>query len=248
MAVDRVGGKQRKARVSVRREAILRAALREFAARGFEGARVDRVARSARVNKALLYYHFGNKAALYEAVLTRWMEFLLGALRERVSPRPGPEEKLAALAAAFEDLVKRHPEYPQILVREFSSGGRNLTPKVLKRLLELLEFEGAILEEGRRDGVFRAASPLTVHLLLVVGTVLHLMGRKLMERSAKLGLHSFPPLPESPSGAVLGLLLDGLRADAGRRKGGLRSRGKPGGRGGEGAPGFGKTRRKEEAR
>ncbi len=248
MAVGREGGKPRGARASARREAILRAALREFAARGFEGARVDRVARSARVNKALLYYHFGNKASLYEAVLVRWMEFLLGVLRERVSPRPGPEEKLAALAAAFEDLVRRHPEYPQILVREFSSGGRNLTPEVLGRLLALLEFEGAILEEGRRAGVFRAASPLTVHLLLVVGTVLHLMGRKLIARSAMLGLRSVPPLPESPSGAVLGLLLDGLRADPGCRKGGLRSRKSREGRGGGRAAEIGKTRRKEEAR
>lgn len=248
MAVHRVGGKRREARACVRREAILRAALREFAARGFEGARVERVARWARVNKALLYYHFGNKAALYEAVLTRWMEFLLGALRERVSPRPGPEEKLEALAAAFEDLVRRHPEYPQILVREFSSGGRNLPPAVLKRLLELLEFEGAILEEGRRAGVFRAASPLTVHLLLVVGTVLHLMGRKLMERSAKLGLGSVPPLPESPSGAVLDLLLDGLRAGSDRRKAGRRARGRKEERPGDPLPEIRKTRRKEEAR
>lgn len=209
----KVGGK----RAPGRREAILRAALREFGARGFEGARVERVARRARVNKALLYYHFGNKAKLYEAVLLEWMEILLEEVRRRTSAERGPTEKLAAVAATFEDLVRRHPEYPQILVRELTSGGRNLSPAVLSRLLTLLALEGAILEEGRRAGVFRAASPLTLHLLLVVGTVLHLLGRTLMERSEKLGLGPVPVLPLSPSGAVLGLLMDGLRVEPDQR-------------------------------
>ena len=46
----------RPARVSP--DAILAAAALEFAERGFAGARVDRIARRARVNKAMLYYHF----------------------------------------------------------------------------------------------------------------------------------------------------------------------------------------------
>lgn len=178
---------------------------------------MERVARRARVNKALLYYHFGNKAKLYEAVLLEWMEILLEEVRRRTSAERGPTEKLAAVAATFEDLVRRHPEYPQILVRELTSGGRNLSPAVLSRLLTLLALEGAILEEGRRAGVFRAASPLTLHLLLVVGTVLPLLGRTLMERSEKLGLGPVSVLPLSPSGAVFGLLMDGLRVEPDRR-------------------------------
>ncbi len=45
------------------------AAVAEFAARGFDGAKVDRIASRARVNKAMLYYHFHNKAALYLTIL-----------------------------------------------------------------------------------------------------------------------------------------------------------------------------------
>jgi len=51
------------------RERILRAARREFVAKGFAGARVDAIARSAAVNKRMLYHYFGDKEALYRAVL-----------------------------------------------------------------------------------------------------------------------------------------------------------------------------------
>ena len=51
------------------RERILRAARREFVAKGFAGARVDAIARAASVNKRMLYHYFGDKKGLYVAVL-----------------------------------------------------------------------------------------------------------------------------------------------------------------------------------
>jgi AcrR family transcriptional regulator len=53
------------------RERILTAALREFSDKGFAGARVDRIARRARVNKRMLYHYFGDKAGLFREILAR---------------------------------------------------------------------------------------------------------------------------------------------------------------------------------
>ncbi|HUY26539.1 MAG TPA: TetR family transcriptional regulator [Candidatus Binataceae bacterium] len=53
------------------RERILKAALAEFSARGFAGARTERIARRARVNKRMLFYCFGSKRALHAEVLRR---------------------------------------------------------------------------------------------------------------------------------------------------------------------------------
>src|ERR1044072_5775467 len=49
--------------------AIFAAAAEEFSERGFEAGGVDRISAKARVNKAMLYYHFGSKRALYIEVL-----------------------------------------------------------------------------------------------------------------------------------------------------------------------------------
>src|SRR6266536_745064 len=53
------------------RERSLAAALREFASKGFAGARVDRIARRARINKRMLYHYFGNKDDLFREILRR---------------------------------------------------------------------------------------------------------------------------------------------------------------------------------
>jgi TetR/AcrR family transcriptional regulator len=53
------------------RERILAAALKEFAAKGFAGARVDVIARRAAINKRMLYHYFGGKEDLFKAVLRR---------------------------------------------------------------------------------------------------------------------------------------------------------------------------------
>ncbi len=53
------------------RERILSAALKEFAANGFAGARVDAIARRAAINKRMLYHYFGNKEHLFREVLRR---------------------------------------------------------------------------------------------------------------------------------------------------------------------------------
>jgi AcrR family transcriptional regulator len=71
------------------RERILSAALKEFSAKGFAGARVDAIARRASINKRMLYHYFGDKEGLFKAVLSRkitqrhaWAEALSGEPEE----------------------------------------------------------------------------------------------------------------------------------------------------------------------
>ena len=85
------------------RDRILAAALDEFAAEGFAGARVARIARRARINKRMLYHYFGNKEDLFREILDR-------KLRERAGwVTQAPADLGASLAAwyqmACEDLA-----------------------------------------------------------------------------------------------------------------------------------------------
>jgi len=74
------------------RERILSAALKEFAAKGFAGARVDAIARRASINKRMLYHYFGDKEELFKAILRRkiserqaWADALSGEPEETLS-------------------------------------------------------------------------------------------------------------------------------------------------------------------
>ena len=72
------------------RSAILQAAIREFAREGVAGARTDAIAKTAKVNKALLYYYFRDKDALYAAALEQVFKerdaHLMPILRENTPP------------------------------------------------------------------------------------------------------------------------------------------------------------------
>src|ERR1039457_3486851 len=85
------------------RSAILQAAVAEFAEHGIAGARTDAIARAAHVNKALLYYYFKDKDALYAAVLNH----VFSGMRARVMPvlesHMGPKEKLLEYVGQYFD-------------------------------------------------------------------------------------------------------------------------------------------------
>src|SRR2546427_6432132 len=95
------------------RAAILRAAVGEFAREGVSGARTDAIARSAGVNKALLYYYFKDKDALYQAVLDQVFSGVRSAIHNALSQNLPPREKLASYVCAHFDYIASNPFYPR---------------------------------------------------------------------------------------------------------------------------------------
>src|SRR5205809_7981732 len=98
-------------RSSDSRQRVFAAAAAEFAARGYAGADVDRIARAARLNKAMIYYHFKSKAALYREILRD----MFGAVRTRVAAvaasDASPEDKIRAYIAAIAIEAQARPHF-----------------------------------------------------------------------------------------------------------------------------------------
>src|SRR6201981_932975 len=144
------------------RAAILKAAVREFAREGVAGARTDAIALSAGVNKALLYYYFKDKEALYQAVLDDVFSGVRMAIQNALSLDLAPRERLAAYVRAHFDYIASNPLYPRIVHAEFLRAGRN--PSRLEHIVQqyfrplFLEIS-ALLEEGAKRGDFRRVNP-----------------------------------------------------------------------------------------
>jgi AcrR family transcriptional regulator len=89
-------------------ERILLAALGEFANQGFAGARVDVIARRARINKRMLYHYFGNKEGLFREVLRR-------KIQERAEwMAAAPDDPIDSLPYWFE-LACGDPDWVRLL-------------------------------------------------------------------------------------------------------------------------------------
>src|SRR5688572_32596466 len=96
------------------RERILAAALLEFSARGFDGAKVDRIATRARVNKAMLYYHFDDKAALYREILKGRFEAVAARLADARVIDDTPREQLHRFIRTIAAETATQPHFPSI--------------------------------------------------------------------------------------------------------------------------------------
>ncbi|MFL5307962.1 MAG: TetR/AcrR family transcriptional regulator [Polyangia bacterium] len=158
------------------KEKILRAAIAEFAAHGYSGARVDRICQRARANARMLYHYFGGKERLYVAVL----EHVIGDLRqEELRLQVDQIDPLQGLLQLFDFVdhhFSEHPELITLLSGENLLGGRFLrssakTPIISSPLMPLIE---QLLRRGARDGSIRPdIDPLHLYVAMVSMSYFH---------------------------------------------------------------------------
>lgn len=176
----------RPARVSPER--ILAAAAAEFSARGYAGARVDRIARRARVNKAMLYYHFGSKQAIYRAVLREAFAGAAARLETVASGPAEPAHKVEMLVAAFAAFVADHAYFPAIMLREVADGGARLDPATLAALASLPAIVARVMTEGTAPRVLRPVHPVIAYFTMFAPIVLYLGGAPIRKALASRGM------------------------------------------------------------
>jgi len=139
------------------RLAILEAATAAFVARGLDAASVNEIAARAGVNKRMLYHYFGNKEALYVAVLERTYS---GIRRAEVELKLGdlaPEAAMRRLVLFTWTYFVEHPAFLSLLNTENLHFGRHLRRSTLIQDLHspLRGLLSDVLERGAKLGVFR---------------------------------------------------------------------------------------------
>jgi len=138
--------------------AILAAATKEFAAYGFGGGRVDRIAERAGVNKRMIYHHYGHKRGLYLAVLERAYHKERSAEQKLELEALEPHEAMRRLIEYTFDSFVKDRSFIKLLNDENLHKAAHL--KRSKHIAEmhspLIAIMQGILERGAAAGVFRA--------------------------------------------------------------------------------------------
>src|SRR5215469_14173690 len=186
-------GKRRQPKVT--RDAILKAASYEFAMEGLAGARMDAIAQSAGVNKALLYYYFHDKDALYGAVLDQFFRPLFSRLSEVLDGSASPGEKILGYALAHFDTIAGAPHYARLLQSEMMSAGRGVSPhlgEMVERYARpvFLRLQ-ATLAEGVENGQFRHIDILQFIPSMVATVVFYFVAAPMLRRLR--GFEPFSP-------------------------------------------------------
>ena len=204
---------QRRDPVATRKK-LLTAARLEFAKHGFAGARVDEIAERAGLNKQLLYHYFGDKDALYLAVL----EWVYADIREQerqlnLEGLP-PERAIRKLIEASFDYLATNPDFIVLLNDENRGGARHVRGSTRLEAMHspLIRSVSHILHEGVRAGRFREGiDPIQLYISIAglsyfylsnTPTLSAIFGKDLSSRAARrarrrhvadLVLHSLRP-------------------------------------------------------
>ena len=174
---------------------IIAIASREFADKGFAGARIDEIADRTDTSKRMIYYYFGSKEGLYQAVL----EHAYASIRttEAVAEL-NTLSAVAALARLVEitfDYHLRHPEFVRLVMNENIQRGTAIgaLDSTRTRNDSVLHMIGTLLDRGVTEGVFRAGiDPIQLHMTISALAFYNVSNRYTFERIFSFDMTSDP--------------------------------------------------------
>jgi len=161
------------------RSRILDSALAEFAAHGLAGARTDRIAQSAGVNKALLYYYFESKENLYIAAL----EMISAKIRDRTLAVysldcSAGERVLRSALEHFDRILTQH-EFQGLMQQEMirlHKGESTALSVLIKRVFApVMTMYQAMVLEGIESGELIAVDWMQIHLASLGANVFYFL-------------------------------------------------------------------------
>jgi AcrR family transcriptional regulator len=192
---------------------ILKAAREEFCEEGLNGARVDAIADRAKANKRLLYHYFGNKEALYSAVLLDAYQEIRRGERELTLSQVPPIEAMDRLVRFTFRHFLANPWFPRLLAVENLQNAR-----FLKQLEDIPALHSPlvaelrdILRRGHEAGVFRTdVDPMQLYISIAGLGYFYVSNMKTLSVIFGRDLSTFALIQEREAQAVQ-MVLDYLR-------------------------------------
>ncbi len=162
------------------RAEIIEVATREFADKGYAGARVDEIAAKMSSTKRMIYYYFGNKEQLYVEVLEQAYAGIRAIEQELDVEHLAPVDAMRQLAELTFDHHESHPDFIRLVSIENIHRAEYIARSTMLSGLAnpALDVLARILDRGRADGVFRdGVDPLDIHMVISAFCVFRIANR-----------------------------------------------------------------------
>jgi AcrR family transcriptional regulator len=164
---------------------ILEVAKEEFSKNGYELTNLENVAKRCNITKPAIYYHYKDKATLYEAVLVDELTLLEKEIVLALEPKE-ISEKLSSYIRIFGNFLINNPTFSSIFARELANGAKNISDNALKILSSTIKVLSTILKEGNQSKVLDCKNPFLVQLMIVSTLTTYKTTIEFRQRVAKL--------------------------------------------------------------
>jgi len=194
------------------KQRILEAAAVLFGKRGLDGTSASDIASKANVNKALIFYHYGSKEALYRAVFKHW----LGEFKKTMdSSLAGAEPGLGMIEAFVRthiEFLRKHENMLKVLIREFLRDDIEESPLIRDGAEVIKPLRNNILiaiATARKREEIRDVDPIQTLVNIISLDIFFFLGKSILHLvSPSVDQREFV---EKREDYVLDLLINGLR-------------------------------------
>jgi TetR/AcrR family transcriptional regulator len=185
----------RKPAATSTRDSVFESAATLFSSKGFDGVSMDDIARAADVNKAMIYYHFADKLALYRAIIGDGLKTMSETVGAIAAGDSAPPAKLDHFVEAFVRMTEARPWMPAMMLREVAEGAPRIDPETMVHMRGVVMSFAAILQQGQQLKVFRPIHPILAYES-VVGPILINAARERVAAQPERKNQDFPMLVE----------------------------------------------------
>jgi AcrR family transcriptional regulator len=151
------------------RARIVKAAIEEFAARGFKGASMDAIAARTHTTRALINYYFGGKEKIYIAVLEQVYSEIRDAEAKLELDDLEPADAVRRIVEFTYGYYLTHEGFVRLVVAENQARGRHLRKSKGMRTLNrpIIDMLAGVIKRGQASGAFRRdVDPVEVHMAI----------------------------------------------------------------------------------
>ncbi|MBI5343392.1 MAG: TetR/AcrR family transcriptional regulator [Deltaproteobacteria bacterium] len=156
---------------AAKRDRILRAAIRIFSQKGYFNSKISEIARLAGVADGTIYLYFKNKDDLLISLFEEKMGEVVNDVRARVADGGDALARLEIFIRNHMDLLVKEAGLIEVIQVELRQSNKFMKEYVPVKFLEYLDIISGILEDGKREGVFRPDLNVTLSRRAIFGAL-----------------------------------------------------------------------------
>lgn len=197
------------------RDKIMVAAWESFAEKGYDGVRMQEIADRAGVNKAMIFYYYNSKEALFEGIFKEVFGQVFQAFQGIIAEEEiEPGELIAKMVHAHLQMLSTHPHLPKLMIREVNSGNP-YAQKVLKETLAQIALKNSsnlivLFQRYIKENKIRAVDPIQTLWNIIAMNLFYFIARPILQEIWTKDIKNEKSIFEKREKAIIDLLLYGL--------------------------------------
>lgn len=190
---------------------ILNAAKGVFQAKGMDGSRMQEIADTAGINKALLHYYYRSKQVLFEAVFSNAFSLIAPQLNKILNDDTDLFEKISGFAKSYISFIAKHPYLPNFVINELNRNPEFVIKLKAKKDFPKLEKFNNQIKDYVDKGLIRPISAEHLFVNLISLNLFPIIGAPLFKLFLNMDDEGYQAIIEERKTEVADFIINSIK-------------------------------------